>query len=302
MRRIFKLLPSFQLLFAVITLADPLPKPKITTTTSLLHDMVHQLAGDSVEIISLMGPGVDPHLYKVTPGDIRKLSRADLIVYHGLHLEGRMAEALENFGKRKPTFAAAEVLPNDKLRTLSDIPDPHVWFNVQLWREVTLGLASKLSKTFPQLETQVGTRGAQYANELASLDTEVDHAIAKIPEQQRILVTAHDAFGYFGERYKLKVHGIQGVSTDSEAGLSHIQSLIDLLVNLKVPAVFLESSVGERSIQALTDGAKYKGHSVIMAGPLYSDALGEPGSGAETFTGMVRFNVKSIVTALGGTL
>lgn len=299
MRHILKL-QVLSLFFAVIALADPSPKPKVTTTTSLLHDMIKQIAGDEIEVISLMGPGVDPHLYKVTPGDIRKLSGADLIVYQGLHLEGRMSEALESFGKRKPTFAAAQKLPHDKLRMLSDIPDPHVWFNVQLWREVELGLAAKLAESFPQLAERMQAGGARYAAELSALDAEVETEISKIPEKRRILVTAHDAFGYFGERYKLKVYGIQGVSTDSEAGLSHIQSLIDLLVNLNVPAVFLESSVGERSIQALTEGARAQGRSVKIAGPLYSDALGELGSGAETYIGMVRFNVKSIVNALGG--
>lgn len=281
--------------------SPPIAKPKVVATTSLLRDLVYQICGDTVELDSLMGAGVDPHLYKVTPGDVRKLSQGDYIVFHGLHLEGRMGDALESLGKKKPTVTAAEMLDPSVLRRPEEgIPDPHVWFDVSLWSDVSRKLSSKLAELLPAHAEQYRSAGALYAAELDALDREILRSIQSIPVSQRVLVTAHDAFGYFGRRYGIEVRGVQGISTDSEAGLRHIQGLIDEIVSRKVRAVFMETSVGERSVKALLDGAKSQGHSVALAGPLYSDALGEPGSGAETFIGMVRANVRQIVEALGG--
>ena len=276
-------------------------KPVIVTTTSLMRDLVTHLCGSDVDVESLMGPGTDPHLYKVTPGDIRKLARADIIIYHGLHLEGRMAEALESYAKRKLTIPATEVIAKNNLRLSAEgIPDPHVWFDVSLWRTVTLELAKTLAKALPELETRILKAGDNYAAKLGALDEEILARIKTIPESQRVLITAHDAFGYFGKRYNIKVLGVQGVSTDSEAGLRHVQELIDLIVASRIKAVFMETSVGERSVRALVDGAASRGQQVALSGPLYSDALGESGTAAADFAGMIRHNVNTIVAALGG--
>jgi manganese/zinc/iron transport system substrate-binding protein len=281
--------------------SDGSARPKVLATTSLIGDLVREIAGSELDVDVLMGPGVDPHLYKVTPGDIRRLSSADLILYHGLHLEGRMGEAFESLARKKPVVAVADQLPAERIRRSSDVPDPHVWFDVSLWKFVAQRVADELTKRYPILSARITERHGEFQKQLSELDAMVAKEISSIPKEQRVLVTAHDAFAYFGARYGITVYGVQGISTDSEAGLRHIQDLIDLLVRSKIPAVFMESSVGERSIQALVDGAQNAGHTVSIAGPLYSDALGEPGTGAETYLGMVRANVGTIVAALGAT-
>lgn len=243
---------SILILFATVN-------AQVVTTTTYLKDLVSELTGE--EVSSLMGEGVDPHTYRPTPGDVKKLMDAKLIVAHGFHLEGRMGEFLSNLKKRKNVLFVEDLVPSDKIRFVDGAPDPHVWFDVLLWREVALRLGEKLS----------APRTSEYAQALVDLDTWIKSELEGV--SPRILVTAHDAFGYFGNAYDFQVFGVQGLSTESEASLQHIESLVSLVVENKIPAVFFESTVSERTVKAVIEGAKARGHNVSLGGELFSDAI-----------------------------
>lgn len=276
-------------------------RPTVVATTTIVADLVEQLAGDRVDVVSLMGPGIDPHSYRATPRDADRLARADLIVASGLHLEGKLAELLERIGRRKPVvFVAEAVSEAERLEAVAGIPDPHVWFDLSLWTACIDPAVAALSELLPEAATSFEAAGGRYREQLLAAHAEVKATIASIDAEQRVLVTAHDAFRYFGRAYGIEVVGVQGVSTESEAGLADINRLVDLLVERKVPAVFVETSVPDRSVKAICEGAASRGHSVTTGGRLYSDALGSPGSGGETLEGAIRANVAVIVAALGG--
>ncbi len=275
----------------------------VVCTTGMVADVVARVGGERVGVVTLMGPGVDPHLYKATPGDLRALAEADLVFYSGLHLEGQLADVLKKLGGRKPSVALAEVIPTEFLHAPPDQPeafDPHVWFDVALWTRTIDPVLETLSKADPTSRDAYATRAAGLRAELDALDAEVRQSIGTIPEDQRILVTAHDAFGYFGAAYGLKVMAIQGISTESEASLADVNALVDLLVTSAIPAVFVESSVPRKTVEALIEGAKSRGHTVSMGGELFSDAMGPPGTPEGTYAGMIRYNTRLIVAALGG--
>ncbi|MBA9078732.1 metal ABC transporter solute-binding protein, Zn/Mn family [Rufibacter quisquiliarum] len=273
----------------------------IVTTTGILRDAVAHVAGDRAEVEALMGPGVDPHLYKAALGDLQKLRQADIIIYNGLHLEGKMGEVLEKLARQKNVWAATDALPEKSLRktpAFADSHDPHVWFDVQLWSQLVEGLAQKL-KRFDAAHAQTyQTNAQQYRLQLDSLHRWTKNKISSIPAQQRILITAHDAFGYFGRAYGIDVRGLQGISTVSEFGLQDVSGLVNFIVNRKVKAVFVETSISQKAIEAVLEGARQKGHKVKLGGSLYSDALGEAGGPAGSYVGMVQTNVKTVVTAL----
>jgi manganese/zinc/iron transport system substrate-binding protein len=274
--------------------------PTVVATTTIVADLVRQIAADRVEIESLMGAGIDPHSYRPTPRDADRLARADLIVASGLHLEGKLAELLQRMSRRTPVvFAAEAVAESSRLEAADGIPDPHVWFDLALWAACIEPTVKALSDLVPEAAAEFAEAGAQYRATLLENHAEVQSAIAAIDEQQRVLVTAHDAFRYFGRAYGIEVVGVQGVSTESEAGLADINRLVDLLVQRQVPAVFVETSVPDRSVRAICEGAAAKGHTVETGGRLYSDALGEPGSGADTLVLAIRANVQVICDALG---
>ena len=264
-------------------------KLRVVTTTGILADLVRQLGGDQVEVTALMGPGVDPHLYKASPGDIQKLEKADLIVSNGLHLEGKMAAVLEQLAKRKRVHAFSDGIPADRLIEADGAEDPHVWFDPLL-----------LAEGVPELAEQLGSevKPGPVLEDLKKLHDEVEATLAAVPKNRRILVTAHDAFRYFGRAYEFEVLGVQGISTESEAGLREINQLVDTLVSKKIPAVFIESSVSPRGVQALIEGARQRWSQVQEGGSLYSDALGDAASGADTYRGMVLANAKTIAEAL----
>ena len=282
----------------------PVPEGKkmyVVTTTGILADAVANIVGNAATVEAVMGSGVDPHLYKATQGDLQKLTDADLIVYNGLHLEGKMGEVLSKISRFKSVVAAAEGIPENNLRSseqFQDSHDPHVWFNVSLWKRVVEHLAEELQKKDPQNAKVYASNAAAYLQELEQLHRHTKQAIASIPEQQRILITAHDAFGYFGDAYNIDVRGLQGISTVSEFGLQDVSYLVNFIVQHKVKAVFVESSVSPKAIEAVVVGSRKKGHNIKIGGTLYSDALGEKGTPAGTYTGMVRQNVNSIVSAL----
>ncbi|TMV47437.1 manganese transporter [Paenibacillus mesophilus] len=276
-------------------------KIKVTATIGMITDIVRNVGGDKVEAIGLMKSGVDPHLYKATKGDIDKLTEADIVFYNGLHLEGKMAAILEKQGEKKPTVAVSRNIDKSALRGMDDGTadhDPHIWFDVRNWMTATETIRDELIKVDAANANVYRANAEAYLKKLRELHEETKTKIATIPEKSRVLVTAHDAFGYFGAAYGIKVTGLQGISTASEAGLKDVSKLRDFLVENKIKAVFVESSVPKKTIQAVVDGAKEKGHEVKIGGELFSDAMGEEGTPEGTYIGMVRHNVDTIVGAL----
>lgn len=275
--------------------------PRVVVTTTIVADLVRQVAGDEVETDCLMGPGVDPHSFKATPRDADRLARADLVVASGLQLEGKLAALLERLGRRKRVVSVAESIPKDRLIEVGDgLYDPHVWFDPTLWAVCVEAVVEPLGQIVPAGRPRFEAAAAQYRGRLKRLDDALRERVAAIPERRRVLVTSHDAFRYFGRAYAIDVVGIQGMSTESEAGLNDINRLVDLVVSRGVPAVFVETSVADRNVTALREGAQAKGHGVRLGGRLYSDALGGPQSGAETLEEALRANVDVVVAGLAG--
>jgi len=273
----------------------------VTATIGMIADVAKEIGSPHVSVIGLMGPGVDPHLYKATSSDLRKLRGADVILYNGLHLEGRMADVLVKLARRVPTVQVTETIPESLLREPPEFAgqyDPHVWFDVSMWRYA----AESIRDTFVEMDAahakDYRANAEAYLAKMDALHAYAQEQIATIPESSRVLVTAHDAFGYFGRAYGIEVKGIQGVSTASEYGLQDLSRLVDVLVDRKIKAVFVESSVSSKSIEALVRGAKSKGHKVVIGGELFSDAMGQAGTEEGTYLGMVRHNVDTIVKAL----
>jgi manganese/zinc/iron transport system substrate-binding protein len=276
-------------------------KLRVVATTGIVGDALRQIAGDHAEVQALMGPGVDPHLYKATPGDLAALQQADVVAYNGLHLEGKMAEVLEKMRASKQVFAWGAALPQDRLRRIGEGEaafDPHIWFDVSLFASGVEAAAAQLAQADPAHAAAYEAQARAYRDSLAALDAWVREQIAGIPPGQRILITAHDAFGYFGQAYGVEVHGLQGISTVAEFGLREVSELADFIIRQNIRAVFVESSVPTRSIEAVVAGCRERGHEVKIGGTLYSDALGEAGSEAATYTGMVRSNVRTLAEAL----
>lgn len=274
---------------------------RIVTTTGILKDAVANIVGDAADVEAIMGSGVDPHLYKATQGDLNMLTEADVIIYNGLHLEGKMGEVLEKLSRYKTVLPATAGIQKSRLLNSTEYEnshDPHVWFDVSLWMEVVVNLSTELQKKDPHNATVYQEHSSVYLRELSMLHNETRAAIASIPEKQRILITAHDAFGYFGQAYGIEVRGLQGISTLSEFGLQDVSLLVRYIVANKIKAVFVESSVSPKAIEAVVQGCRKRGHTVRIGGTLYSDALGDDGTPEGTYVGMVRHNTKTIVSSL----
>lgn len=274
---------------------------RIVTTTSIIADTARRIAGEHAQVEALMGPGVDPHLYKASENDVRRLGEADLILYNGLHLEGKMSDILTKMARSRPVVAVTEDIPQDQLREPPEFAgqyDPHVWFDVSLWAGTLQPVVRELSALDPENAGAYQANAAAFAKELTELDAWVKQRIETIPPAQRVLVTAHDAFGYFGRRYGMEVMGLQGISTLSEAGLKDVDRVVETVVDRGIKAIFVESSVPRRSIEAVQAAVRSQGREVAIGGQLYSDALGAADSPAGTYTGMVRANVDTIVNAL----
>ncbi len=278
----------------------------VVATTAHLADTVQQVGGDLITVEALMGSGIDPHSYVPTESDLRTLSNADVIFYHGLFLEAQLEDILEQIGASDETtvIATGEQLDPDTLIVFaldSGNPyDPHVWNDLQLWQQVVINIGTTLGEVDRANAPQYAEQATTYAAQLAQLDADFRAAIETIPADNRTLVTAHDAFNYLGRAYGLDVHAIQGISTAAEAGASDITDLVDLVVAQQVPAIFVESTISPRTIEAVQTAAADRGQDVRIGGELYSDAPGAPGSGAETYIGMMEHNINTIVAALGG--
>jgi len=269
----------------------------VVSTTSMIGDAMEAMLDTSVSVVSLMGPGTDPHLFKPTKQSLDYLAEADLIVANGLHLEGRMQDILEKMSKRKPVIFLGAVLSNDELILpdgTADYPDPHIWFDVQLWQKVLEASTDKLN----ELGVLDSAGSEDYLLELKELHRQTQSEMAGIALENRVLLTAHDAFSYFGRAYEIRVIGLQGISTAAEYGLKDVEQMVDLITTEQIGAVFVESSISSRSMEAVVSGVRQKGGEVKLGGTLYSDAPGPEGSGAETYQKMVRHNVETIKAAL----
>ncbi len=278
-------------------------KLAVVATTGMIADTARRIGGDVVEVKGLMGPGVDPHAYRQTRTDIVALTRADLVLWHGLYLEAQMEDFFHKLEKRGNVIAVTDTMPRDVLRGHDDYADkfdPHVWMDPKLWVFVAQRVRDALIETRPESQALFEANAETFIAELHALAAYADRTLATVPDEARLLVTAHDAFGYFGAAHGFEVLGIQGISTQSEAGLNRISQLVDMLVNRKISAVFVESSVSDRSIRALSEGAAAKGHKVRIGGELFSDAMGENGTYEGTYLGMIDHNVSVIAAALGG--
>ncbi|MBA2443441.1 MAG: zinc ABC transporter substrate-binding protein [Rubrobacter sp.] len=275
---------------------------QVTATTTMITDLVEQVGGDEVEVTGLMGPGVDPHTYRASQGDVQALQEADAVFYNGLFLEGQMQDLFIDTAEQNPTVQVTEAVPEEQLLESEDYEDqfdPHVWFDVEMWQTTVDPVVKQLSELRPDAEEDFQQRGEEYRQELEELHSEVEEEISSIPEEDRVMVTAHDAFRYFGEQYGMQVEGIEGISTEGEAGSGDIQEVADLVVENEVPAIFVEGSVPPQNIEAVQAAAQDRGWDVQIADEeLYSDAGGEEGSGAETYEGMVRANIETIRGAL----
>ncbi|MFK8114479.1 MAG: metal ABC transporter solute-binding protein, Zn/Mn family [Rubripirellula sp.] len=277
-------------------------KPQIVTTTGMVRDMVAALVGEDADVVAIMGAGVDPHLYQPSRGDSVKLQRANVVVYNGLHLEGRLGEVLESRSKAGgATIAVGETLRREQLMDAdAGLHDPHIWMDVSLWSQAMSHVAEALADALPDHAEKIRQRAVDYGQRLAGLHAEGAAAMDTIPESQRVLVTAHDAFRYFGRQYGVEVHGVQGVSTISDAAISDVNRLVELIVAKKVPAVFFESSVSPRQVKAIVEGARRKGLEVSSDSTLLSDSMGADNTPEGTYIGMMRYNFHTIAVALGG--
>jgi len=273
----------------------------IVCTTGMLADMVMNIVGKQAKVVALMGPGVDPHLYKATQGDLQQLNRADIIVYNGLHLEGKMGEIFEKLEDRKIILKAAEGLRNSDLINTTAFQgayDPHIWFDVSLWNKAGDYLAEKLIEDGGFEAKEIVKNNRNYSKQLDSLHQWVKLKIQELDSARRVLITAHDAFGYFGRAYGIQVKGLQGISTVSEYGLKDVSDLVNFISKRKIKAVFVESSVSDRSLKAVVEGCRSRGHEIKIGGTLYSDAMGESGTKEGNYIGMVKYNVNTIVEQL----
>jgi manganese/zinc/iron transport system substrate-binding protein len=277
----------------------PAGRLRVVVTTTIVADLVRQIGGGRVEVDCLMAPGIDPHSYKATPRDAERIAAADLVVASGLHLEGRLADLLGRLGRRRPVLAVGDALPRELLIIAgADVADPHVWFDASLWARTAPVVADALARLDASGAASFHAAAADLVRRLESLHATLAARIAAIPPERRVLVTAHDAFRYFGRAYDIEVVAVQGASTESEAGLGDINRLVDLLVTRGIPAVFVETSVSDRNMRALVEGAAARGHAVATGGRLYSDSLGGPGE-ADTLEKALTANVDTIVAALG---
>lgn len=277
---------------------------EVVCTTGMIADVVRAVGMDRVKVTTLMGEGVDPHLYKPTRTDIAALSGADVCFYNGLLLEGKMTDALVRVASSgRKVFAVTELLPEERLLSPDGAdghPDPHVWMDPAAWATAAQVVRDALSGIDPSSQEVYAHNASVYADRLLALDAYATRVLATVPERSRVLITAHDAFNYFGARYGFEVVGIQGLSTESEAGVRDIERLVSLLVDRTIPAVFVESTVSDRGVRAIIAGAESRGHTVRIGGRLYSDAMGRAGSYEGTYIGMIEHNVNTVASALGG--
>ena len=277
----------------------------VVSTVGMVNDVVKNVGGECVEATTIMGAGIDPHTYQASAQDVQLFQNADVIFYSGYVLEGQLGSVLERFAEQKPTVAASPLsIGTGDLITVQSVYgiDPHLWMDVNLWAKLAPTVMNTLSEPRPDCAEQMQANVESFTNELRALDGWIEESIASIPEQQRILVTAHDAFNYYGRAYGLDVEGIQGISTEAEAAIADIRGTVDTVVERQVPAIFVESTINPRTIESVRQAAQERGQEVEIGGQLYSDAMGQDGTAGGTYIGMLYENTKNITQALGGTV
>lgn len=303
MRRVTALATVLALLIPTASQAQsPLD---VVATIGMIGDVAQNVGGACVAVETLMGPGIDPHLYQATARDVQTLNTADLILYSGYSLEGQLGEVLARFAERIPTLAVTEaaIAREDVIATADSYGvDPHLWMDAKLWARTVPVIADQLTALVPDCADEFADNAHALADQLAALDIWAQETIATIPEPQRVLVTAHDAFAYYGQAYGIEVAGIQGISTQSEAGIADIRETALLLAERGIPAVFVESTINPRTIQSVIEAARDAGHEVTVGGQLFSDAMGEAETAGGTYIGMIYENTRAIAEALGGTV
>jgi len=275
----------------------------VVTTTGMLGDVVTRVGGAAVDVQSLLGPGLDPHAFRATRSDIVAMARADMVVWHGLGLEAQLVPFMEDLAAKKPVIALGEAVPQDRLiphDEYADAFDPHIWMDPGLWALAAAAAHDILAEARPEAAAEIAANAETYLQDATRVGAYAREVLSTVPEDARVLVTAHDAFGYFGRAFGFEVLGIQGISTESEAGLNRIRDLVDVLVDRRIGAVFVESSVSDRNMRALIEGAAARGHDVAVGGELFSDAMGPQGSYEGSWLGMIDHNVTTIAAALGG--
>lgn len=276
---------------------------KVVTTIAQIGDVVKNIAGDRVDLVELMGPGIDPHLYRASEGDVVSLADADIVFYNGLHLEAKMADVFEKMRGSVTTVAVTDEIDRDQLLSPAEFEgayDPHVWFDVSKWMSVAEVIRDSFVDIDPEHAQLYEDNARTYLAELEELDGYVAEQALRVPEQQRVLITAHDAFNYFGEAYDFEVRGLQGISTATETGTADLSGLADFIVEHEIPALFVETSVPQRFVEALREAVAAQGSRVDIGGSLYSDAMGDAGTPEGTYIGMVRHNIDTIVAGLTG--
>ncbi|MCM1054596.1 MAG: zinc ABC transporter substrate-binding protein [Bacteroides sp.] len=274
-------------------------KPTVVATTTMLRDLAEQLGGDRVTVLGLMGCGVDPHQYRASAGDMTKMQGADMIVYSGLHLEGKMGEVFAALEDKK-TVCASDGIPEEKLIINGNAPDPHIWFDVSLWKEAARTVEDGLCGIDPEGSDYYGERLESYLEELDRLDGYIKEKTNEIPKEKRVLITAHDAFGYFGNAYGFEVRGLQGISTVSEAGAADVSRLAEYIADNRIGAVFVESSLPVKNIEALIEAVRARGFETSLGGSLYSDSIGDAESGTDTYIAAFKHNIDTIAEGLCG--
>lgn len=297
-------LTTISAVFAAPTLGMAQPALRVVATTGMIADTAREIGGDLIEVRALMGSGVDPHAYRQTRADIAAMSRADLVLWHGLYLEAQMEDFLLGLSRRTSVQAVGEAVDETKLIAHDDYDgrfDPHVWMSPRLWADVAEAIATALTAQRPDAAATFAANLTRFKANLDRLHNYAESTLTSVPKNARVLLTAHDAFGYFGIAFGYEVIGIQGISTESEAGLNRISELVDLLVSRDIKAVFVESSVSDRNMRALIEGTAAQGHIVTIGGELFSDAMGPNGTYEASYIGMMDHNVTTISRALGGT-
>lgn len=277
-------------------------KIRVVATTTMLADLAESIGGEAVSVQGLMGPGVDPHLYQASAGDVTKMQKADVVLYNGVHLEGKMGDVFASLNsQKKMTICVEDGIDKNKLLHSAEDEnafDPHIWFNVSIWKEAAVYLAGQLSEADPGNAETYEKNLDKYLKELEELDSYIKEKAEELPESQRVLITAHDAFQYFGNGYGFTVMGLQGISTDAEAGTSDMMSLAQFIADHEIKAIFIESSVPPKTIEALQAAVQARGFDVKIGGELYSDSLGDKGSGTDTYILTFKANIDTIVEAL----
>lgn len=300
------IVPSLAAQEATPEVSDGCPEASINVvaTVGMIADVVSEIGGSCVQVTAMMGPGVDPHLYTATEGDVELLFFADIIFYGGLNLEARMTDVFAQVreGLDKPTIPVSEHIPADLIRTEAqyNAPDPHVWMDVMLWKYAAEAIRDGLSEYMPEQSAYFARNAETYFIEMEELDAYVYQQIQRIPEERRVLMTAHDAFQYYSHAYDIEVHAPQGITTEAEVGVQDIRSTIELLVTRGIPTIFVESSVSPDVVEAIVEGARARGLEISIGGSLYSDAMGEAGTPEGTYLGMIRANTDTIVAGLLG--